>query len=126
MEANLKLAIVDYNYLLKEFEHCQQYQLVIPYPHIKSLERILSTGKKNISYYKTQQILEYLQEHAIILKVHDLPELTVDSKGIKPKTCRFVRYVLAAQKKYPTIKVISNSRESKFLLKQLNIQVYQK
>jgi hypothetical protein len=126
MEAKLTLAIVDYNFLLKEFEHCQQYQLVIPYPHIKSLERLLDTGKKNVSYYKTQQILDYLKEHAIILKINNLPELNVNSKGIKPKTCRFVRYVLAAQKKYPNIKVISNSRESKFLLKQLNIQVSQK
>ena len=123
MEANSGLAIVDYNYLLKEFEHCQQYQLVIPYPHIKSLERILETGKKNVSYYKTQQILEYLQEHAIILKIHNLPELSINTKGIKPKTCRFVRYILAARQKYPNIKVISNSRESKFLLKQLNIPV---
>ncbi len=126
MEADFELAIVDYNYLLKEFENCQKYKLVVPYPHIKSLERTLSTGKKNISYYKTQQILDYLQEHAIILKIHNLPELTVNSKGIKPKTCRFVRYVLAAQKKYPDIKVLSTSRESKFLLKQLNIHAYTK
>ena len=123
MEANIELALVDYNYLLKNFEHCQKYKLVIPYPHIKSLERTLTTGKKNVSYYKIQQILNYLQEQAIILKIHNLPELTVNSKGIKPKTCRFVRYVLAAQEKYPDIKIISTSREAKFLLKQLNIPV---
>lgn len=123
MEANIELALVDYNYLLKNFEYCQKYKLVIPYPHIKTLENTLLTGKKNVSYCKTQQILDYLQEHAIILKIHDLPELNVNSRGIKPKTCRFVRYVLAAQKKYPDIKIISTSREAKFLLKQLNIPV---
>ena len=123
MEANMELAIVDFNYLLKEFEHCQQYQLVVPHPHIKSLERTLNEGKKNVSSYKIQQILDYLQEHAIILKIHDLPKLTVNTKGIKPKACRFARYVLAAREKYSNIKVLSTSRESKYLLKQLNIHV---
>ena len=123
MEVDVELAIVDFNYLLKEFENCKKYKLVIPYPHIKSLERILIEGKKNVSLFKIKEILDYIHENAIILKLNNLPKLNINSKGIKSKACRFVRYVLAAQKKYPRIKVISNSRESKFLLKQLDILV---
>ena len=117
------LAIVDYHYLLKEFEHCQKYQLVIPYPHIKTLESLLSEGKKNISSYKIKEILEYLNQNAIILTSNSLPELLIEKKGIKPKSQRFVRYVLLAKNKYPDIKVISDSRETKYLLKQLGIKV---
>ena len=117
------LAIVDYHYLLKEFEHCQKYQLVIPHPHIKTLENLLSEGKKNISSYKIQEILEYLNQNAIILTSNFLPELLIEKKGIKPKSQRFVRYVLLAKIKYPNIKVISDSRETKYLLKQLGIKV---
>ena len=126
MEVSTELAIIDFNFLLKEFEHCKQYKLVIPYPHIKSLKRILDEGKKNVSLYKTHEILSYLEEHAIILALNSLPELSVNSKGIQSKTCRFARYVLAARQKYPDIKVISNSRETKYLLKQLNIPVSKK
>ena len=44
MEA--ELAIVDYHYLLKEFEQCKKYQLVIPHSHIKTMENLLFDGKK--------------------------------------------------------------------------------
>ncbi len=121
MEA--EIAIVDYHFLLKEFEICKKYHLVIPHPHIKTLEGLLSADAKNISLYKVNQILCYLQENAEILALSHLPQLDVKTKGIKPKTCRFVRYVLAARDVYPNIKVLSNSRETKFLLKQLNIPV---
>lgn len=126
MEAEFELAIVDYHYLLKEFEACQKYKLVIPYPHVKTLERILSEGKKNISTYKAKQILDYLIQNAIILKANSLPEIFIETKGIKPKAQRFVRYVLLAKNTYPNIKIISDSRETRYLLKQLNIQVSSK
>lgn len=121
MEDESELAIVDYHYLLKEFENCKKYKLVIPYPHIKSLETLLTTDKKNVSRYKVQQILDYLNKNAIILKSNSLPQIPINIKGIKPKTQRFVRYVLFAKIKYPTIKVISDSRDTKFLFKQLGI-----
>ena len=122
MEDEYELAIVDYHYLLKEFEYCKKYKLVIPYPHIKTLENFLFEGKKNISMYKTKQILDYLNQKAIILKSNSLPLILLETKGIKPKTQRFVRYVLLAKSKYPDIKVISDSREAKYLLKQLGIK----
>ena len=126
MEAELKLAIVDYHYLLKEFEHCKNYKLVVPHPHIKTLQKLLTTGKKNISLNKIAEILEYIQNNAIIIAEVSLPTIPVSTKGLKPKTCRFARYILAAQKKYPNIRVISDSRETKFLLKQLGISVFNK
>ena len=116
-------AIVDYNFLLKEFETCQKYHLIIPHPHIKTLEGLFSSDTKNISLYKVNQILDYLKENAEILALSNLPQLHVKTKGIKSKTCRFVRYVLAARDIYPNLKVLSNSRETKFLLKQLDIPV---
>ena len=126
MEAELELAIIDYHYLLKEFEHCKKYKLVVPHPHIKTLQGLLTTGKKNISLSKISEILEYLEKNEIIIVENSLPHLDINTKGIKPKTCRFARYILAAKKKYPDIKVISDSRETKFLLKQLGIPVSQK
>lgn len=128
MEAQTEseLAIVDYHYLLKEFEHCQKYKLLIPYPHIKTLENLLKDGKKNVSAQKIEQILNYLKQNAIILSSNFLPELITETKGIKPKTQRFVRYVLLARTNYPNVKVISDSREAKYLLKQLNIPVSKK
>lgn len=126
MEAEGELAIVDYHYLVKEFEHCQKYQLIIPHPHIKTLENLISDGKKNISVYKAKQILDYLNQNSIILSSKYLPQILIKTKGIKPKTQRFVRYVLLAKSKYPNIKVISDSREAKYLLKQLGINVSNK
>lgn len=121
MEA--ELAIVDYHYLLKEFEQCKKYQLVIPHSHIKTMENLLFDGKKNVSSYKIKEILDYLNQNSIILASNFLPKIPLEIKGIKPKTQRFVRYVLLAKNKYPSIKVISDSREAKYLLKQLGIKI---
>lgn len=126
MEDERELAIVDYYFLLKEFEHCQKYQLIIPYPHIKTLENLLNNGKKNVSAYKINEILDYLKQNSSIIASNFLPQIPVEVRGIKPKTQRFVRYVLLAKNKYPDIKVISDSREARFLLKQLGIKVLKK
>ena len=126
MEAERELAIVDYHFLIKEFEQCKKYQLVVPYPHIKTLENLLSDGKKNVSVYKINQILDYLNQNSIILTSNVLPKILTETKGIKPKTLRFVRYVLLSINKYPSIKIISDSRETRYLLKQLGISVSKK